>query len=122
LIVEDDAGTRSMYRDALRHAGFQVIAVEDGLDALRRIEEERVDAVVLDLMLPRVGGEDVYKEMRAHPTTRLIPIIIVTASDVRELAAGEFPHVLRKPVTPESLVAAIHHAFRRREPDAEVSS
>ena len=114
LIVEDDDSTRAFYRDALRHAGYNVIAVEDGLDALHRIEEAIPDVVVLDLMLPRVGGWDVYKELRAHPRTSRVPVIIATASDVRELEAGSIRQFLRKPISPDTLVVAVENAINGR--------
>src|SRR4051794_17475935 len=56
LVVEDDQQTREMYRAALMAAGFVVVAVEDGLDALRVLEQRRPSAVVLDLGLPRLAG------------------------------------------------------------------
>jgi CheY-like chemotaxis protein len=114
LIVEDDAETRTLFREVLRDAGYGVVAVEDGLDALRRIEEDPIDAVVLDLMLPRVGGWDVYKELRANPRTRRLPVVIVTASDVADLESSVALLFLRKPVSPEKLTAAVDQAVRRR--------
>jgi DNA-binding response OmpR family regulator len=56
LVVEDDAALRDFYRTALQHAGFAVVAVEDGLDALHHIDSARPHAVVLDLDLPRLAG------------------------------------------------------------------
>ena len=119
LIVEDDVETRALYRDVLRDAGYSVVAVEDGLDALRRIEVDPIDAVVLDLMLPRVGGWDVYKDLRANPRTRRLPVVIVTASDVGDLESSAALHVLRKPVSPEKLTAAVDQAVRRRSITAD---
>lgn len=114
LIVEDDLPTRTMYREALAHASYNAIAVEDGLDALRRIEEARPDAVILDLILPRVGGWDVYKELRSHPATARIPVVIVTGSDVRDLEPAASRYFLRKPVSPETLCAVVDQAVRGR--------
>jgi CheY-like chemotaxis protein len=68
--------------------------------------------VVLDLMLPRVGGHDVYKELRAHPETSSIPIIIVTGSDVRDLEPNAFRFFLRKPVSPEALTRIVEDALQ----------
>jgi len=110
LIVEDDRATREIYRQALASRGFLVTAVEDGMDALRRIESERPDVVVLDLLLPRLGGEDVYLEMRANAATRAIPVVIVTGNDARQLEASELRYFLRKPVLPDALVAAVESA------------
>jgi DNA-binding response OmpR family regulator len=112
LVVEDDQAIRAMYRDALRHAGYHVIAVEDGLDALRRIEQAFPDVVILDLMLPRVGGWDVYGELRANSRTQGVPVVIVTASDTGALEQGALCRLLRKPVSPETLVLEVEQAIR----------
>ena len=114
LVVEDDPPTRTLYREALAHASYNVIAVEDGLDALRRIAEARPDAVVLDLMLPRVGGWDVYKELRGNPATAHIPVVIVTGSDTRDLEPAASRYFLRKPVSPDTLCAVVDRAVRGR--------
>ena len=67
---------------ALRAAGHVVVAVEDGTDALRQIEQAVPALVVLDLALPRLGGHDVYRELKARPDTRDIPIVVVTAMEL----------------------------------------
>ena len=112
LIVEDDDATRELYRQALIVAGYRVLAVRDGIDALRIIEAETTHAVVLDLGLPRLGGMDVYKELRAHDATRDIPVIVVTGSDSRELEHCESRFFLRKPISPESLSYIVSDAIR----------
>src|SRR4029079_15737511 len=75
LIVEDDPALRSLYRAMLQMEGFVVIAVEDGVDALRHIESNPPAAVVLDLGLPRLGGRDVQREITSRVETRDSPLI-----------------------------------------------
>ena len=111
LVVEDDPATREMYRQALAASGYRTIAASDGLGALRVIEGDRPDVVVLDLMLPTVGGHDVYKELRAHPETCEIPVVIVTGSDARDLEPTDFRFFLRKPVSPETLTRIVEDAL-----------
>lgn len=113
LVVEDDHGTRDLYRTALIAAGYSVAAVEDGLDALRRIEHDAPALVVLDLVLPRLGGYDVYREMQANPVTRDIPVIVVTGQDVHHLPSAQFHYFLRKPVSPDALLATVRSALTR---------
>jgi twitching motility two-component system response regulator PilH len=112
LIVEDDADTRELYRLTLLSAGFRVVAVEDGLDALQHLDIDVPDVLVLDLMLPRVGGEDVYLEVRSNPKTNTIPVVIVTGADVRHLEESKYRHFLRKPFRPDALVDAVDRAMR----------
>ena len=117
LLVEDDEQTREFYRHAIKAAGYDVAAVEDGLAALRRIDIETPDAIVLDLVLPRLGGIDVFQELQANPDTRKIPVIAVTGADrLLNVDATEFHYFLRKPVSPELLVATIDQALQRSQP------
>ena len=112
-MVEDDAGLRELYRSALRGAGYAVIAVEDGLDALRRVEQDRPDAVVLDLALPRLDGRDVHRELKAGRGTRDIPIVVVSGTDATDLDPAEFACVLQKPVGAGALISAVRGCFGR---------
>ena len=112
--MEDDYPTRHMYRATLTAAGFHVVAVEDGVDALRTVDAgELPDAVVLDLGLPRLHGRDVYKELRARSETSTIPVIIVTGSDIEDRDTAEFRFFLRKPLDPNALIFAVDNALRQ---------
>jgi CheY-like chemotaxis protein len=113
LVVEDDPQLRELYRNALRTAGYVVVAVEDGADALRQIEHSKPALVVLDLALPRVDGRDVHRELKARPETRNIPVIIVSGTDMTDVDAKQFAYVLRKPCDPDRLVAAVDQCMRR---------
>jgi CheY-like chemotaxis protein len=112
LVVEDDPALRAYYRSVLTLEGYAVVTAEDGLDALARVEEQQVGAVVLDLGLPRLPGEDVSRELASHPQFRTIPIIVVTGQDPGKLDAARFACVLRKPVTAEALVKALQNCLR----------
>jgi len=118
LIIEDDRQLREFYRSSLKVAGYSVIAVEDGISALHIIDVHTPDVIVLDLVLPRLSGRDVYRELQATPNARRIPIIVVSGTDVRDLKTDDFARVLRKPVDPDSLVKAVDDAVRgtRRAP------
>ena len=113
LIVEDDPALRELYRWALRAAGFAVVAVSDGLEALRHLESAKPDAVVLDLNLPHVSGRDVQQELNASPETRHIPIIVVSGDETDQLNLDDFTCVLRKPISTDELVAAVRRCFER---------
>jgi DNA-binding response OmpR family regulator len=110
LIVEDDSSVRRMYRTALSFGGFDVIEAEDAINALRFLDQDLPDIVVLDLMLPTLSGLAVQQELAAHPRTASIPVVIVTGSDM-SLDHVDVPCVLRKPVSPERLVAAVKNCL-----------
>ena len=111
LIVEDDRKLRELYRSALRNAGFEVAAVEDGTDALYRIEDWTPDVVVLDLALPRLGGRDLLRELKARRATRGIPVIIVTGTDASDLQPGPSTRILQKPIDTDVLLRVIDEAI-----------
>jgi DNA-binding response OmpR family regulator len=106
LVVEDDRTIRQLYRTALMIAGFAVDTADDGMGALRRIDEERPDLIVLDLHLPRVDGLAVLSELRAHTDTWSIPVVVVTGSDY-QYAVAQATAILRKPCEPEKLISVI---------------
>src|SRR5688572_17238204 len=112
LIVEDDRSLRDFYRTVLRSAGYEVVAVEDGLDALRVVDSRLPNAIVLDLALPRVRGQEVQRELRSRAETRRIPIIVVTGTDTADLNESDVVTVLRKPVEATRLIEAVTNGLR----------
>ena len=111
-MVEDDPYLRNLYRHALTAAGYAVVAVEDGVDALRRVDDETPHAIVLDLGLPRLDGRDVHRELRARPDTRNVPVVVVSGTIGDDLNPADFASVLRKPVLPDVVVTAVDRSLR----------
>jgi DNA-binding response OmpR family regulator len=112
LIVEDDPELRTLYRTALSLAGYWVIAVGDGIEALRHIDADPPDIVVLDMGLPRLGGRDVSLEVKSHAETATIPIVVVTG-DARGLNTSDFACVLQKPIDLDTLVRTVERCLRQ---------
>lgn len=112
LIVEDDPGTRRLFRLTLQSAGLAVKEATDGLDAIGVLQMESVDLILTDLEMPKVDGLsaiDTYISMR---NARDVPIIIATGTADQNLIqrakeAGAVA-VLRKPLSPEQLIAAVN--------------
>ena len=111
LVVEDDPQLRELYRRALVSSRYRVSMASDGLVALTIIEATRPDVVVLDLGLPRISGWDVYRDLRARQETETLPIIIVTANELRDIRPDDLACVLQKPVDPFRLVSAVDGAL-----------
>jgi len=113
LVVEDDWTLRELYRLALGLSDFAVHACEDGMDALRYLDEEKPDVVVLDLNLSRIPGMMVYDELRARSQkSSMPPIVVVTAMYNVPYLPGAT--ILRKPVSAETLVQTIDRLLERR--------
>ncbi|MCK6387702.1 putative bifunctional diguanylate cyclase/phosphodiesterase [Zoogloea sp.] len=90
LIVDDDPLTRLMASEALRESGYSSVEAEDGLRALALFDTERPDLVLLDVMMPRLGGFDVCQHLRARPEGQLVPIIMLTGLDDGESVERAF--------------------------------
>lgn len=106
LIVEDDTDLRKFYRHALSIAGLEVQEARGGFEALRNLELNPPDIIVLDLMLPGVDGYVVMQELAAHAHTRSIPVVVVTGS-AENLDHLDATCLLKKPVSPEDLVNVV---------------
>ncbi|TMM12745.1 MAG: response regulator transcription factor [Actinobacteria bacterium] len=78
LLVDDEDAVQKLLTYPLEHEGFRVMQARDGEEALQRFGTERVDLVVLDLMLPKLDGLEVCRRLRAQST---VPIIMLTARD-----------------------------------------
>jgi two-component system, cell cycle response regulator len=119
VFVADDSGlVRSMMRDHLMAAGFEVLEAQDGEEALARIRATVPDVVLLDRDMPRLDGFAVLDAMQADEATAAIPVVFVTGrATARELAEGlgRGAHdYVRKPVEEAELVARVRSALRTR--------
>jgi signal transduction histidine kinase/CheY-like chemotaxis protein len=84
LIVDDDPAVLDVLGNLLAEDGWRVATAADGQAALAAVGRETPTAIVLDLMMPRVDGFEVLRTLREQPTTREIPVIVVTAKDLTE--------------------------------------
>lgn len=125
LLVEDEQDILQLVKHYLEKEGFRPVTAMSGLEALKKVKEEKPDLVVLDLMLPEMDGLDVCKRLRSTPDTAMLPILILTAkaeeSDTivgLELGADDY---VTKPFSPKTLVARVKALLRRveRRPDVE---
>lgn len=119
LVVEDDRRIRDMLRRGLIFEGYTVECAEDGESALRLAREKMPDGVILDLMLPGIGGLEVCKRLRNAST---VPILILTARDavsdrITGLDAGADDYMV-KPFSFEELLARLRALFRRHRMEA----
>ena len=79
LVVDDDVDTRAALRLVLEDEGFRVESAGDGLTALQKIRDQAPDLVVLDLHMPRMGGEDFLDQWRRGVEAAGVPVIVITA-------------------------------------------
>lgn len=118
LIIEDDEAIRMALEDDLTLEGFQVQSASDGEQGLMMAQENCYDLIILDLMLPRLDGIEVCKELRKVKIST--PIIMLTAKSQEldkiiglELGADDY---VTKPFSPRELLARIKAILRRARP------
>jgi two-component system response regulator MprA len=119
LVVDDDRSVRESLRRSLAFNGYQVELANDGQAALDAVMAQRPDAMVLDVMMPRLDGLEVCRRMRAAGDE--LPILVLTARDavsdrVAGLDAGADDY-LPKPFALEELLARLRALLRRRSPE-----
>jgi len=119
LVVDDDRAVRESLRRSLSFNGYTVDLAEDGVEALEAINNERPDALVLDVMMPRLDGLEVCRQLRS--TGDDLPILVLTARDsvserVSGLDAGADDY-LPKPFALEELLARLRALLRRTGPE-----
>ncbi len=119
LVVDDKASARTVVRDYLTEEGFRAVTAENGREALYVARHEKPDLILLDLMMPEMGGYDFLRSYRKESNT---PVILLTArleeSDKvlgLELGADDY---VTKPFGMRELVARIRAVLRRAAPGA----
>jgi DNA-binding response OmpR family regulator len=122
LVVEDDTNTRKLMCAVLKQQGFVPLQAENGARALAVMENEHVDLVVLDLMMPGMDGYALTKELRA--AWKHLPILMVTArqepSDKREGFLAGTDDYMVKPVDEQEMVLRIRALLRRSQIASEL--
>ncbi len=81
LVVDDDPIVRSLMRATLVHDGFSVIEAEDGVEGCRLYEEHRPDLLLVDVLMPRMDGYQLCRELRRDPQSAFVPIVVATSLD-----------------------------------------
>jgi DNA-binding response OmpR family regulator/HPt (histidine-containing phosphotransfer) domain-containing protein len=127
LIIEDDSIVAHIYETRLSKEGYQVEICTDGQSGFYRIYEFHPDAVLLDLMLPKMNGVDLLKKIRAQAQFQRIPIIVFTNAYVPNMIHEAFQagatHVFNKAtLTPRQILDALHNAILFASGEAQANA
>ena len=121
LVVEDDNDILRLVDHNLKSADFNVLTAQDGYEALSLAKKHLPQLVILDLMLPGLDGFEVCKELKRSPTTKNIPVLMLTARGEEvdrivglELGADDY---VVKPFSPRELVLRVRAILRRFAPE-----
>ena len=119
LVVEDEPDIRKLVQYNLTQERFNVLEAEDGEQALKLLQRERPNLVILDLMLPGLSGMELCKLLKQRSETAKLPILMLTAKAGEadrivglEMGADDY---LAKPFSPREMVARVRAILRRSE-------
>lgn len=112
LIVEDTELLRRIYQDKLTQEGYQTLTAADGLECLNAIRANKVDLVLLDLIMPRMSGLEALEAIKADPRTKDVPVIILSnlgqdADIQRGLDMGASDYLIKNSAKPADVSAKI---------------
>jgi CheY-like chemotaxis protein len=117
LLVDDEAGFAELLRDLLEMDSYEVVLAYDGQEALEKLQTFSPDAIISDIVMPRLSGFEMFKKVKASPATASIPFLFITGfQDDRVLAearkVGVFG-ILRKPVDIEQIENRLRELIKK---------
>ncbi len=109
LVVDDEPAIAELIAERLRPHDVETVTVHSGAEALEHLQNERFDAITLDILMPGMSGFEVLRILRADPELRGVPVVVVSVFAGREALAGEW--VVPKPIDADELVDALGQAI-----------
>jgi CheY-like chemotaxis protein len=120
LIVDDDRELRHIYRAILERSGYTIYDAANGAEALKFLMNQTPDVIVMDMLMPMLGGEAVMQRIRQMPGLSQVKIVVLTAYPrFRESAAFfQADQFLVKPIRPDDLLQAIATVLKADDEEA----
>ncbi|MBF2018239.1 MAG: response regulator [Rivularia sp. T60_A2020_040] len=117
LVIDDTTVVRVKVREMLPPGNFQVLEAKDGLEGLKLIRKEKFSLIMLDFLLPKMSGWEVYQEIQSQPDLRKTPLVVMSGrkEEVTEKISEPFEHFefLNKPFDQKQLISSIKAAMAK---------
>ena len=118
LCIEDEPEMIDLIRLILGRRGYEVKGATGGKEGLKKVQQDKPDMVLLDLMMPDMDGWEVYQQMKADENTRSIPVIVITAKaqsidKVLGLHVAKVEDYIAKPFSPQELLDSVEKVFKK---------
>jgi CheY-like chemotaxis protein len=111
LVVDDELDIRGFLNDFLEDHGYSVRCAENGNQAMDLIQEESPDLILLDLLMPKGTGTDLYRRLHQRKEFKDIPVIIISGLPGRHIAVSKSVPVFDKPIDEERVLEEVRKAI-----------
>lgn len=119
LVIDDSRVIRRMVKDMLPAGNVEIVEAKDGVEGLDKIRSDRPNLIMLDFLLPKKSGWDVYQEIQKDPKMRLIPLMLMSGrkEEVTEKLPEPFQYFafVEKPFEKKQLISAIKEAMQKAQ-------
>lgn len=126
LVIDDSLSIRKQVQEMLPKGNFQVLEAKDGQEGLKLIRQERPNLIMLDFLMPKLGGWEVYKQWQGSAELQKIPLVIMSGrkeeviEKIPDPQFGKYFEFIPKPFDQKALIAAIQSAMKKSKLPREV--
>ncbi|GET42678.1 two-component response regulator [Microseira wollei NIES-4236] len=119
LVIDDSLSVRKQVQAMLPKGNFQVLEAKDGQEGLKLINQERPNLIMLDFLMPKMNGLEVYKQLQSKPELQKIPLVIMSGrreevlEKIPEPAFNKYFEFILKPFEQKDLIAGIQSAMKK---------
>jgi len=124
LLIEDDVTLVKMYERKFKSDGYEVSIAYDGEEGLKKAFDEKPDLILLDIMLPKMDGMQIFKKLRSQAATFRTPVLLLTNFDQEDAVfecfkLGAVDYLVKSDVTPQQVVAKVENLLKGKEGPVE---
>ncbi|MBI2360378.1 MAG: response regulator [Deltaproteobacteria bacterium] len=119
MVVDDNLDIQNIAQAVLEGEGYRVMCADSGADLFDKLEDQKPDLILLDIMLPGMDGLEILRRLRGNPDTSSIPVTMLTVKgepdDIQQAYELGCDYYLTKPVTGKQIVDSVNQLLRRAE-------